>query len=330
MAYREWDWDIDRYLNRFIPPPPWHRLPPPVARLLGYRQNKLPSTGNILPLIWAFIGITLTISIIEAATKSVPDFVANDGPIIVGSFGASAVLEFLVIESPLAQPRNAVGGHIIATITGVIISKLFQLSSNFNDIRWLGGALACATATVLMALTKTVHPPAGATALSAVVDAKLVDLGWRLVPVVMLGSTLMLGMSLLINNIDRRFPLYWWTPLDLGQTSVSRPGDAPEQFEAKLEEGSSNGNEYNVKRVSNGEIRPDAGKPVRNPPPAYPKEETQGGTGRKYPEYSLFTEAQQSYPTRSHLIHDFEVTIRPGKIFVPESDDNKLDGFYES
>lgn len=67
-----------------------------------------------------------------------------------------------------------------------------------------------------MALTKTVHPPAGATALLAVTDDHLISLGWFLIPVVMLGCGLMLGVALLINNIARRFPLYWWTPEDLG------------------------------------------------------------------------------------------------------------------
>lgn len=66
-----------------------------------------------------------------------------------------------------------------------------------------------------MALTKTVHPPAGATALLAVTDDNLISLGWFLIPVVMLGCGLMLAVALVINNISRRFPLYWWTPEDL-------------------------------------------------------------------------------------------------------------------
>ncbi|RDA88507.1 hypothetical protein CP532_6665 [Ophiocordyceps camponoti-leonardi (nom. inval.)] len=253
MAYREWNWDIDRHLNRFIPPPPWHLIPYPLDRFLGHRQDKSPpTTGNILVMVWAFFGILLTISLIEGAVMSVPSFVANDGPIIVADLnkGASAVLEFLVIDSPLAQPRNAVGGHIIATIVGVAISKLFQLNDNFHDIRWLGGAFACAAATVIMALTKTVHPPAGATALTAVVDSKLVALGWLLVPAVMVGSLLMLGMSLVINNIDRRFPLYWWTAADLGP--VSAVPDQGSSTKVDMEKGVSKGDEFEVESISDG------------------------------------------------------------------------------
>lgn len=129
--------------------------------------------------------------------------------------GAAAVLEFYAIEVPLAQPRNAIGGQLVSTLAGVAVAKLFQLSDNFHDIQYLGGALACACATCLMAITKTVHPPAGATALLAVVDDRLVHIGWFLIPVMMLGCGLMCAVALIINNIQRRFPIYWWTPEDL-------------------------------------------------------------------------------------------------------------------
>lgn len=126
--------------------------------------------------------------------------------------GAAAVLEFYAIESPLAQPRSAVLGQLVAAITGVSVAKLFLLSEQFVDIQWIAGALACAAATALMALTKTVHPPAGATALLAVVDNQLLGMGWLFIPLVLLSCALMLGVALIVNNIERQFPIYWWTP----------------------------------------------------------------------------------------------------------------------
>jgi CBS-domain-containing membrane protein len=66
-----------------------------------------------------------------------------------------------------------------------------------------------------MVLTKTVHPPAGATALLAVVDRTAASLGWRLIAVVIVGSLVMMGTALLVNNIQNKFPLYWWTPENL-------------------------------------------------------------------------------------------------------------------
>lgn len=125
------------------------------------------------------------------------------------------MLEFYAIESPLSQPRNAVLGQMVSCIVGVAVCKLFRLSDDFDDLRWLAGAIACAAATSCMALTKTVHPPAGATALLAVTDDTILHLGWYLIPVVLLGCILMQVVALLINNIARRFPLFWWTPEEL-------------------------------------------------------------------------------------------------------------------
>lgn len=135
--------------------------------------------------------------------------------------GAAAVLEFCAIESPLAQPRCAVLGQIFSSIIGVGIAKLFAMSPRAEDLRWLSGSLACAAATAVMIMTKTVHPPAGATALLAAVDKSALALGWFLVPIMMLGAGLMLAAALILNNIQRRFPVYWWTPEDL--TKRRRP-----------------------------------------------------------------------------------------------------------
>lgn len=115
----------------------------------------------------------------------------------------------------MAQPRNALFGQLIAAFVGAAVAKLFQLSDNFTEIQYLGGALACACTVAIMALTKTVHPPAGATALLAVVDDRLVRAGWFLLPVMILAVSIMLAVALIVNNIERRFPVYWWTPADL-------------------------------------------------------------------------------------------------------------------
>lgn len=109
--------------------------------------------------------------------------------------------------------------QLIASSVGVGVSKLFALSPHYDSIRWIGGGVACAAATIVMALTKTIHPPAGATALLAVVDHAAVGIGWFLVPAMLLGCTVMLATALLVNNIQRRFPSYWWTPERLRSNS---------------------------------------------------------------------------------------------------------------
>ncbi|KAK4167798.1 HPP family-domain-containing protein [Cladorrhinum sp. PSN259] len=213
--------DLDKYLNPYLSPSILDRFPYPIAHFLGHR-NHPPSAahakklGNVPMIFWAFVGILSSLTFIGGVVLSVPGFKSRGVPTIIGSFGAAAVLDFYAIESPLAQPRNAILGQIISSVTGIIICKLFQLSPHFESIRWVGGAFACATATAVMALTGTVHPPAGATALMAVADEDVSKLGWFLLCPVMLGCGLMLVTALLVNNVQRRFPYYWWSPGETG------------------------------------------------------------------------------------------------------------------
>ncbi|KAF2012759.1 hypothetical protein BU24DRAFT_425378 [Aaosphaeria arxii CBS 175.79] len=66
-----------------------------------------------------------------------------------------------------------------------------------------------------MLITGTVHPPGGASAVIAATVPVFTEMGWFFVGLVMYGCTLMLAVALVLNNIQRQFPLYWWTPLDL-------------------------------------------------------------------------------------------------------------------
>ena len=84
---------------------------------------------------------------------------------LIGSFGASAVLVYGAIKSPLAQPRNLIGGHVLSAIIGVTFYMLL------HDQQWLASSLAVATAIAVMHATKTLHPPGGATALIAVIGS---------------------------------------------------------------------------------------------------------------------------------------------------------------
>ncbi|KAJ6445073.1 HPP family protein [Purpureocillium lavendulum] len=301
MGYRTWNFDIDRYLNPLVPAPPWRYLPYPVAHWFGYRKAKQRESGNLMPIFWAFIGIFCAILIIEAVSRHVPSFESKGVPMIVGSFGAAAVLEFYSIEAPLAQPRNAIVGQLIAAVVGVGVGKLFQLSDKFGDIQFVGGALACASATALMALTKTVHPPAGATALLAVVDSNLIRIGWFLIPVMLLGCALMLGVALLINNVERRFPMYWWTPEDLRQSKpafVRRKSDEEMNVAAGAEKETVAGDASHRTAVSDGEG--DGSSTQQD------QEDSDGNGG------VMFKRVPRAHE------HAGEVVIKPGQVIVPE------------
>lgn len=132
-----------------------------------------------------------------------------------------------VIEAPLAQPRALIGGHFISALAGVCITRLFSLlpsEQRLDSLRWLAGSLSTAVAIIAMQVTKTTHPPAGATALLAAVDPAIYGLSWYYLPVVLLSSMLVLATALFINNIQRRYPVFWISP---AVAAVGQPTSAP-------------------------------------------------------------------------------------------------------
>lgn len=211
--------DIDTYLNPLLPASPVHHLPRPISHFLGYRPPNSNPRKAPLPIIWlfCFIGAFCGVALIEAVYLHLPLLSGHQVPVIIASFGAAAILEYNTIESPLAQPRNLVFGHFISAVIGVGITKLFGLlpHARFEQLRWLAGALAVGVASVAMSMTKTVHPPAGATALITATSPEITELGWWTLALILLGCMLMLVSALILNNIVRQFPMYWWTPADL-------------------------------------------------------------------------------------------------------------------
>ena len=121
-------------------------------------------------------------------------FVAGDYgvPMLIGSFGASAVLLFAAPESPLSRPRNLLGGHFLSALVGVACA---QWLPPFWAI-----CLCVPTAIAVMLLSGTLHPPGGATALIAVTGGEHIrQLGfWYAVVPCLAGAALMLGTAWLL------------------------------------------------------------------------------------------------------------------------------------
>jgi CBS-domain-containing membrane protein len=84
---------------------------------------------------------------------------------LIASFGASAVLLYAAPESPLAQPKNVLGGQLISALIGVAVVQSIGIS-------WFSIALAVSMSIGMMNITKTLHPPGGATAIIAVWTAQ--------------------------------------------------------------------------------------------------------------------------------------------------------------
>lgn len=172
-------------------------------KMRGHTQSP-PGVGPA-EVIWSGIGSFLGLAAVSLLHFQLLDPVGH--MMIIGSFGASAVLIYGAIRSPLAQPRNLIGGHVLSAIVGV---TAFQI---MGGQLWLAASVAVSLAIVVMHLTKTLHPPGGATALIAVIGGDSVhNLGyWYVLMPTALGALIMLIIALIVNNIsgNRRYPEFW-------------------------------------------------------------------------------------------------------------------------
>ncbi len=178
----------------------------PYLRKMRGTASSSPPRVTESEIFWAWIGAFLGISAVAWADLLVLTASGDHLPPI-GSMGASAVLVYGAPRSPLAQPRNLVGGHVISALVGVACQQLL------GPVPELAAPLAVATAIALMQITKTLHPPGGATALIAVVGGEQIHrlgLLYVLAPVG-LGALLLLFVGLVVNNIPstRRYPESW-------------------------------------------------------------------------------------------------------------------------
>ncbi|AET66384.1 CBS-domain-containing membrane protein [Desulfosporosinus orientis DSM 765] len=177
----------------FLEVPTW--LNKYLSKLKGHKRTTPlvtpPPLDVILTWLGAFLGITAIA--LFAQEFSVP---------IVASFGASAVLVYGVPDAPLSQPRNVIMGHILSAVAGVSTFLLFGLT-------WWSPALGTALALVIMILTKTTHPPGGATALFAVLSKAH---PFYVFNPIALGAVILVVIGLIVNNLspNRQYPKYWF------------------------------------------------------------------------------------------------------------------------
>jgi CBS domain-containing membrane protein len=117
---------------------------------------------RLLACVGALFGIGLTSAISALLVYPHGAFL-----LIAAPMGAAAVLVFAVPASPLAQPWPVVGGNVIAAIVGVTVAKLVPAPE-------IAAGIAVAAAILAMSITRSLHPPAGAVALTAVVGGPAV------------------------------------------------------------------------------------------------------------------------------------------------------------
>ena len=166
-----------------------------LSKMKGFKRTtplvSPPPLDVILTWLGAFLGITAIA--LFAHQYELP---------VVASFGASAVLIYGVPDAPLSQPRNVIFGHTLSAAAGVATVMMFGLT-------WWSPGLGTALALIVMLLTKTTHPPGGATALFAVLTKA--HPSYILTPI-MAGATILVIVGLLVNNLspNRQYPRYWY------------------------------------------------------------------------------------------------------------------------
>lgn len=165
------------------------------------RPVRPPARDIARSVVGAFLGIGLVAALDQFVLHDL------DLALVVGAFGATAVLVYGAPNSPLAQPYNVIVGHLISAMIGV---AAFQA---VGGVDWLAAALAVSLAIGAMQITRSVHPPGGASALIAVVASpKIHDLGflYALFPVGA-GALVLVLVAWVTNNVaaTRRWPQYW-------------------------------------------------------------------------------------------------------------------------
>ena len=113
---------------------------------------------------------------------------------LIPPFGASMVLVMAVHESPLAHPKNVFFGHILSALSGVIVFSVMGFSS-------ISVGLGVGLAIFLMIITKTIHPPAGANPIIAILGAK--EIGFIIMPVAA-GASFIVIFAIIYNKLLKR------------------------------------------------------------------------------------------------------------------------------
>lgn len=126
----------------------------------------------------------------------------NGGTFFVASMGASAVLLFAVPHGQLSQPWPVIAGHGLSALAGVLCARYISHHE-------LAAACSVGLAIGLMHQFKCIHPPGGATALTAVIGGPSVQsLGLGFVAFPVLASAVMMVTLAVLLNLGFRWRRY--------------------------------------------------------------------------------------------------------------------------
>lgn len=136
----------------------------------------------------AGVGASITLGLLLLVEASVENVA-----LIMAPFGATAVLVFGLPQSPLAQPKNVIFGHLITAVIGIAFSQ-------YVGVTTVSLAIATGLGITCMLVSKTTHPPAGANPILIM----LAGHGWSfLVTPVLIGSVMIVLMSKGLQKVQK-------------------------------------------------------------------------------------------------------------------------------
>lgn len=171
-----------------------------IGRLMGIELSPVGHVERLVSAAGGFIAILVLISFER-------DLLGQTGAaMLTGSMGATAVLLFAVPHGALSQPWAVGVGHVVSALVGVTCARLLPGSM-------VAAALAVGLAIAVMHYLRAIHPPGGATALTAVIGGPQVhELGYAFVVTpVLVNALVMLTAAVAINAAFawRRYPAAW-------------------------------------------------------------------------------------------------------------------------
>jgi len=168
-----------------------------IAGFIGWSHNKTSHREKLISGLGGFTGILLVL----VTTQQVVH--AEDASLVIASMGASAVLLFAVPHGPLSQPWALGGGQLVSAFIGVSC-YLFIPSLH------IAAASAVGLSIIAMYYLRCIHPPGGATALSAVMAGPSVhSLGYQfMLTPVLINVLIIFAVAMLYNSLFywRRYP----------------------------------------------------------------------------------------------------------------------------
>ena len=181
-------------------------------RFITVDPVNLSLKGKLLSVIASFIAI-LAVAWVSQQLSSSAAY-----PIIVASMGASAVILFIIPNSPLAQPWPLIGGQLISAIIGITCAQTFANTA-------LASACAVGGSVLVMLLLRCLHPPGAATAIAPIIGGDPIgSLGYSFVLMpVGLNVAIMLVMAIVIN----RWVLRYEYPMELHQVDKKKNKHSP-------------------------------------------------------------------------------------------------------